>query len=304
MNRKRLVHAGIWLSAVVLLVGLVQHFVRADSSDPAEPRSSSTVGMPGKIEQLVLPGSELEVKPLEDRRAPLVLRITEAYPHGSAFRYNLAYYGLEPGDYDLRNYLKRKDGTALGELPAIPVKVDPVLPPGQIQPNALPLERSPWMGGYRLLLAAVGSLWCAGLAAILVLGRHRRAESQAESARPFTLAQRLRPLIDSTLRGTLGEGQHAELERLLIGYWRKRLGLEQASPIEVMSALRSHPEAGALLRQLEEWLHKPGGNTVSSDLAELLRPYQDLKDDIDQADANQATSTVSASSSSTRESMS
>ena len=109
--------------------------------------------MPGKIDQLVLPGTELEVKPLEDRRAPLVLRIAEAYPHGSAFRYDLVYYGLEPGDYDLRNYLRRKDGSALGELPPIPVKVDPVLPPGQVEPNPLALERSPSLGGYRLLLA-------------------------------------------------------------------------------------------------------------------------------------------------------
>src|SRR6516162_7818337 len=70
----------------------------------AEPsRSKSTVGMPAKIEQLVLPGPELEAKPIEDRRAPLVLRVVESYAHGSAFRYDIVYYGLEPGAYDLRD---------------------------------------------------------------------------------------------------------------------------------------------------------------------------------------------------------
>ena len=41
------------------------------------PRSTSTVGMPAKIEQLVLPGTELEAKPIEDRRAPFVVRIAD-----------------------------------------------------------------------------------------------------------------------------------------------------------------------------------------------------------------------------------
>src|SRR6516162_1558386 len=125
------------------ILGLAFFTVRSAQADSPPPRSTSTVGMPAKIEQLVLPGPELEAKPLEDRRAPVVVRITGVYPHGTAFRYDLVYYALEPGDYDLRNFLRRKDGAALGDLPAIPVRVDPVLPPGQIEPNALALARSP-----------------------------------------------------------------------------------------------------------------------------------------------------------------
>src|SRR5262245_49219942 len=70
-----------------------------------------TVGMSGRMDQVVLPGSELEVKPLEDRRTPVVLRIANVYPHGTAKRYDFVYYGLEPGSYDLRNFLRRKDGS-------------------------------------------------------------------------------------------------------------------------------------------------------------------------------------------------
>jgi hypothetical protein len=232
--------------------------------------------MPGEIEQLVLPGSELEVKPLDDRRAAFVLRIKEAFPHGSAFRYDLVYYGLEPGEYDLRNYLKRKDGSALGELTPVSVTVEPMLPAGQIEPNPLALGRSPWLGGYRLLLALAGSLWCAGLAAILLLGRRKRAKSEARAARTLTLADHLKPLVDAALLGRLSKGQHAELERLLIGYWRKRLGLEQESPAEAIKVLRDHPEAGALLRNLEAWLHQPSARVELADLADLLRPYQNL----------------------------
>ena len=102
-----------------------------------------------------------------------------------------------------------------------------------------------------------------------------RAEAQA--IRPVTLADRLRPLVDAALAGTLSEGQHAELERLLIGYWRKRLKLEHMSPAEAIRVMRQHEEAGALLRNLEEWLHKPGAKAEAAEIAALLRPYQELK---------------------------
>jgi hypothetical protein len=235
--------------------------------------------MSGKLEQVVLPGPELEAKPLEDRHAPFVLRIAAAYQHGSAYRYDLVYYGLEPGRYDLRDYLRRKDGSATGDLPPIPVQVDRVLPPGQVEPHPLGLERAPWLGGYRLILAIGGSIWVAGLAAILLLGRRKPSEAEAESARPLHLADRLRPLVDAALSGTLDKGRHAELERLLYGYWRKRLRLEQASPAAAIRQMRDHPEAGALLRKLEEWLHKPGSEVAAVDVESLLRPYQGLRAD-------------------------
>src|SRR5262245_4828842 len=259
------------------------HDLRAD---PPDPRATSTVGMSARIDQLVLPGSELEAKPLEDRREPLVLRITGVYPHGTSFRYDLEYYALEPGQYDLRDRLRRKDGSALGDLPSIPVTVNPMLPPGQVEPRPLALEQSPSLGGYRLLLAFCGSFWVAGLVAILVLGRRKPIEDQLESSRPATLADRLRPLVDAALAGTLSQGQHAELERLLIGYWRKRLELEKASPAEAIAVMRSHPEAGALLRKLEDWLHKPGAKVEETDLSALLGPYHELPDDVPSGEEN------------------
>ena len=126
------------------------------SRAPNTPRSATTVGMPAKIEQLVLPGTELEAKPIEDRRTPVVLRIVNSYPHGSAFRYDIVYYGLEPGEFDLKDSVRRKDGSPITDLPSIPVKIEPVLPPGQIEPHRLSLAPSPFLGGYRLLLIAGG----------------------------------------------------------------------------------------------------------------------------------------------------
>jgi hypothetical protein len=253
-------------------------------ADEAPPRATSTVGMPARIDQLVLPGPELEAQPIEDRRTPVVVRIAAAYPHGSAFRYDLSYYGLEPGRYDLKDYLRRKDGTPTKDLPSIPVVVEPVLPPGQVEPHPLVLERSPFLGGYRLVVLIGGILWSAGLLAILLLGRRRRADALAVASRPVTLADRLRPLVDAAMAGTLSDRQQAELERLLIGYWRRRLKLEHVPPARFMAALRDHEEAGPLIRQLEDWLHRPAGTAGPIDVAALLRPYQSIPADASEAE--------------------
>jgi hypothetical protein len=251
------------------------HVLFGTSLPGAEPpRVATTVGMPAKIEQLVLPGTELEARPIEDRRTPVVLRIVNSYAHGSAFRYDIVVYGLEPGEFDLRESMRRKDGSPITDLPSIPIKIESMLPPGQIEPHQLALAQSPFLGGYRLLLIGGGLVWAAGLAAILLAGRRKRGQAVLDATKPVTLADRLRPLVEKALAGTLNQGQHAELERLLIGYWRKRLKLERCAPAEFMPLLRNHEEAGVLLLRLEDWLHRPAGAAEPVNLSALLAPYQ------------------------------
>jgi hypothetical protein len=249
----------------------------------AEDRRSAPVGLPARIEGLVLPGPELEARPPEKppekkgiRRPPLVLRVAAVYPHGTAHRYDLVWYALEPGRYDLRDHLRRKDGHSIQHLPPLPVEASSVLPPGQVLPNPLNPRPSPWVGGYRLVLVAGGVVWVLGLLAVLFVGRRRRPAAEQTQAAPVTAADRLRPLVESAVAGTLTPGQWAELERTLLAFWRRRLGLEQAAPAEAMARLRRHPEAGQLLEQLEAWLHRPGP-PGPVDLAALLRPYQEAE---------------------------
>jgi hypothetical protein len=228
--------------------------------------------MPARIDQIVLPGTELEVKPLEGRRAPVVLRIVNVWPHGKAFRYDLEYYGLEKGTFDLKDELRRKDRSSAAGLPSIPVRIDSVLPPGQVTPHELTSEETPRPGGYRLLLAAGFVLWVLGFVAILVVGR-RKVRAARAAARPLTLADRLRPLIEGAVAGRLDAGRLAELERALIIYWSRRLRLADRKPAEVLAVLRRHPEAGPLLEQLEIWLHRPRAS-ATIDVAVLLEPYR------------------------------
>jgi hypothetical protein len=245
-------------------------FVAIPCAGAGEGRTS-TVGLPARIEGLVLPGPELEARPI-DRGQPVVLCIVHVQPHGTACRYDLEYYGLAPGTFDLKDYLQRKDGSSVGDLPALPITIQSLLPPGQVLPHELEARGGPRLGGYRLALLVTGVLWVLGLLAILLVGR-RRAKAVEAAARPRTLADYLRPLVEGALAGKLPPARLAELERTLMIYWSRRLGLGDRKPADALAELRRHPEAGPLLRQLEAWLHRPGDGSAV-DVAGLLGPYQ------------------------------
>jgi hypothetical protein len=261
---------GLLTGALALFVG-ASAFVATLRAQP-----ETTVGMTGTLEAVVLPGSELEAKPLDDRKSPIVLRVVRSYPHGNAFRYDLEYQGLDPGSYDLRPYLRRKDGSPAGDLPPVPVKVSAILPKGQVQPHKLEIEPGPRVGGYRTLVIVVIAVWAVGTVALIAsFFFPRRRRVAGADGKPVSLAERLRPLLEGAVAGTLSRAELAGLERGLLAYWRKRLKLEDAEPAAALDRLRGHPEAGPLLAKLEQWLHHPGP-PEPVDVPALLAPYRDL----------------------------
>jgi len=265
-NRLRLLGGACCLSLPLIL--LLPGIASSDDDLPVV-----RVGMRGQLKGVVLPGPELEVKPLEDSQAPLVLRIIEVYRHGTAFRYDFVYYALEPRSYDLTQYLRPKGGAAAQKLPPVEVEVKGLLGPGLIHPHALEPKPTSWIAGYRLLLMGSSAVWGLGLLLILFWGRRKRKKTQENAEAPANLADRLRPLVVRAMTGMLSASQQAELERTLLAFWRQRLGLEQEKAPEAMAKIRQHPEAGALFDQLELWLHRPG-TAEKVDLGKLLWPYQ------------------------------
>ena len=231
-----------------------------------------TVGIEGRLDVL-LPAPELKAKPA-DRFAAFTLRVASAQPRGTLFQYDLRYIGYVPGKYDLRAYLLRDDGTPTDDLPPMPVTVAGVLPfdhRGELNLNHdQPLAK---LGGYRWILGGIAALWILAAFPLFLARRARgKAAGAAVSIAPPTLADRLRPLVESATAGQLTGDQQAQLERLLLAHWRQKLGLEKMEPGEAMSALRDHPEAGALLRTLEDWLHRRPG-TTKVDVEAMLAPY-------------------------------
>ncbi len=271
MNRSYFRH----FATLLLFAGLfVQRAMPASAQEPAKStKKESSIGLPVRIDEIVLPGTELEAKPIDDPKSKLMLRVVSSFPHGTARRYNLEYYGLEPGTYDLRDYLRRKDASSIADLPAIPVTIVSVLPAGQILPSKLEAVSPPWLGGYRILLLIGAVFWVVVLLAILLVGRRRKVVQTAVQEHELTFAERLQPLVESAVAGHLTLEQQAKLERLLLGYWSERLGLRDVDPAEAIYRLRAHPHAGELLRQVEAWLHQPGGER-ETDVVRMLAPYR------------------------------
>jgi len=269
------VAAKSWLSCIVVAATSVSHMVRADQgTGPGQAVHSAPpcVGMEGRLETL-LPGTILDAKPVTSRSL-VILRIADVRPHGTLISYDLRYVGLVPGRYDLRDYLVRKNGGAVSNLPPLPVEITGVLPEHhQGELVTASVQPFPFLGGYRAGLVLTVIIWALLIVPLCLIGRARKqVVSTPLAVAPPTLAERLRPLVQRAAEGTLSKNELAQLERMLLSHWRERLQLQQATMAEAVGQLRKHPEAGALLRELEDWLHRPPG-TAQVDVAALLSPY-------------------------------
>jgi hypothetical protein len=231
--------------------------------------------MEGRV-QIMLPGTLLEARPLAPK-AKLLLRLAETRPHGTLFDYDLRYVGLVPGKYDLRNYLTRKDGSSTNDLPNIAVEVAGLLPQkhqGELVPQEV--RKIPFLGGYRTTLIVLAIGWAILFVPLWWIGRKPKAvELPKPAPKPPTLADRLRPLVALAVEGKLSRDELAQLERMLLNYWREKLGLQGESMAEAVQKLRHHPEGGALLREMENWLHRPPGS-AKVDVNALLAPYRQV----------------------------
>lgn len=260
--------------------------LRGDSQSPQDEanqtikpvEASSTVGFPRLIYQHVIPGSKVVAKPIVDRTQQVLVRIVDTYPHGTSFRYDIEYQGLEPGQYNIADYLAREDGSS-ESIPPINVEIRSLLGDGQVVPSDLPQIDSRFRNYYSPTLIGLGVVWVAGLIVILFFGRHRKKRIQA-AARPRTVADRLRPLIDLAAAGELTSQQSAELERVLSAFWCKKLGLSELSANDLRERLRGHQEASRLLEQIDIWLHRPSTDRGEQvDVNEMLEPYRSMRDE-------------------------
>ena len=114
--------------------GLAAFLLVSAGLQQPNPLGSATVGMPVSVHDLVLPGGELEVVPPSDA-TPVIVRLDAVRPHGAHFRYDFSWYGLEPGHYELADFLRRKDGSPAADLPQLTLEVRSLLAPGQVQPH-------------------------------------------------------------------------------------------------------------------------------------------------------------------------
>lgn len=247
------------------------------SATAVESIAETSVGMRVNLTDFVIPGSAVQAKPVVDPgRADALVRIKHEYTHGSGFRYDIEITPFIEGDLDLGDYLERKDGTSMDDVPDLPIFVEAMLDPDVLQPKDPDVPQPGKVGGYRKLQFAVGAAWFLGLLALIFAFRRKpEVDSTGAGVARLSLADRLRPLVEEARKSELSNERRAELERLLVAHWRKRKGLDDMPAAKAVAQLRSDDEAGPLLRQLEEWLHRPVDASRSAvDVAALLAPYE------------------------------
>jgi len=240
----------------------------------AKKAPSRTIGIEGSF-SLELPRPDYRPRPLDDR-TELILRIDAITPTNGLHRYDFYYMGLEPGVYGLADYLVRPDGSRPDELAQVPLNVRSLLPEdhnGHLNPFTP--RRFPFIGGYRVFLGVIGLVWAGGIAVFVISYRKKKVVAgPTEVVVPPSLADLMRPLAEAAAAGKLGTDGQAQLERLLMGYWREKLDIPaDLRMAEAIARLKEHAQAGELLRALERWLHRPGG-VSAAEINTLLEPYQ------------------------------
>lgn len=245
-------------------------------SNESDQTSNVSVGYPGRIE-IPIAGSELKAKPISDRTQKMIVRVLETYVHGDRLRYDLEYVGLEPGEHNLIDYLERVDGSEIGDVDPVNVTISATLPPGQIEPNEMVSLKTKFQSYYLPALLVLGALWLLGFFAILFGGRAKMFRPSGRGKKE-TVADRMRPLITKAIRGKLDMSQKAELERVMVGFWKKKLKLGHLKADELRERLRSNSESSVMLEQLDNWLHRPDGDG-DIDVTAFLKPYQTMNYD-------------------------
>jgi hypothetical protein len=116
--------------------------------------------------------------------------------------------------------------------------------------------------------------WIGVLAALALVGR-RRNRQEARRPQQQTFADLLRERLTLASRNELRPEQYAELERMLVVLWRRKLGLDDVALGEAIRQIRDHAEAGPLMLQLEQWMHSPN-RAREIDLGKLVEPYRTI----------------------------
>lgn len=215
-------------------------------------------------------GPRLEVAPYR-WGVGVNLRIAQVTEAGECLVYDVRYLVNRAGTFDLKDYLVAADGSALTGLPSFRFQGNARLS-RDLDTRVRETEeiRIDVGGHYPEFMALLGLLWIVWLL-LLIFGWRRGSEQEAAppAAAP-SLPDRLRHFQAQMAAGTLSAAGKAQLEMLLLQWWRQELAL---GPVPMKAALRSiqrDAKRGARLGKLQRWLHHPAPDIPGEDIAFLL----------------------------------
>lgn len=258
--------------SVIAMTSTLQSGVPAESVQ-------ATRGINGEV-VIEVEGDSIRPRSDLDLDSPMLVRIAESRElDDQRIEYRLQFLGVDVGFFDLREVLETADGSRPYHLPPIPVEVVTNLADDQSTDVYVNQEPGrPLSGGYRLVLWALGSIWI--LVPVLAFVQHRRRtpdEPETEDQPVSSFADQLRPLVLAAARRDLSVAERGRLELLLYAYWQDQLDLRDLDRPLAVARLRRDERAGALLRAIEAWLHRPDSHptqTTPEGIDELLAPYR------------------------------
>lgn len=227
-------------------------------------------------------GPLLEALPV-DRRESVVVRVADVtkdtVTEGDWLLYELRFIGNVPGKFDLRDYLRRVDGSPIDAeaIGTLPVTIAGVLPDehnGSVL--SAPTLDSPRILPYWWVLAIAAVLWMMPIVWWIKNRSVKRSQVSESAGAELTLADQMRPLVTAAIENRITLTEKSQLEFLLLSHWSDEVDCDGLTKAEAIVRLREHERAGPFLSQLDRWLHqRPSQNQAEREheAAQFLKSF-------------------------------
>jgi hypothetical protein len=216
-------------------------------------------------------GAELMVQPYRFG-VPVNLRIAKVTEANGVRTYDIRYMLNTGGEFDITEYLATKDGSALTDLPQFNVMglehLSQNMDQRIEQVEAMGIDI--WHYYYQCMGAVVG-LWIIWLLLLIFWGREK-PEVVEDAAPVETFYDVLGAFLRQIESKSIDDKGKAQLEMLLINWWRDQLGYADLEMHEAMRRIGSDSASAAAFNKIQQWLHNPKNSVSVDELLESLRP--------------------------------
>jgi len=186
--------------------------------------------------------------------------------------YDVRYIVNHAGDFDLKDYLRFRDGSDPNGLPSFKVRglerLSQSLEARIAETEETGVRLRAW---YHETLCMLAVAWIGWLLLLVFWNRRRVRAALAGPAGP-TLAERIRAVLDQLEAGPIDADRQAELELMIFRQWRQARAWGDQPMARSLAAFRADPEVAEAYAELETWLHRAGAATSPARVARAVRP--------------------------------
>ena len=233
--------------------------------------ATNAYDVPLGVEEAVIvryAGPRLVARPYR-RGASVNVRIANEDTSGDTRVYDVRYVVSVPGEFNIIDYLAAADGSALERLPAFRVRGQTALTK-DIETRIREIEIVPIRIGhwYYETLVALGGFWLLWLAGLIWIGRPRRVAPPPPAPPLPSLAEQIAAYLAALGRQELSVDDKARLERMLLLYWRERLGMADDRMAAACRRIAHDDRSAAAYRAIVGWLHDPTASVSVNEIVE------------------------------------